>query len=84
MYGRQNRGFKYILVVIDAYSSRNWVKAQKTLTAEETASSIREIIESMEHIPSTFSSDDGKEYTSRVGGKRIFFGSWLYYSFRVH
>ena len=70
MYGRQNRGYKYILVVIDVYSSRNWVKAQKTLTSEETAASLKEIIESMEHIPSTFSSDGGKEYAPRVEGKR--------------
>ena len=69
MYGRQNSGFKYILVIIDAYSSRNWVRAQKTLTAEETASQINDIIETMEAIPSSFSSDAGKEYVPTIGGK---------------
>ena len=69
MYGRQNSGFKYILVIIDVYSSRNWVRAQKTLTSEETASQIKDILETMDQIPSSFSSDAGKEYAPTIGGQ---------------
>lgn len=68
MYGRQNSGYKYILVIIDVYSSRNWVGALKTLTAEESASQIKDIIESMDQVPSSFSRDAGKEYTPSFGG----------------
>jgi hypothetical protein len=74
MYSRKNSGYKHILVIIDVYSSRNWVRALKTLTAPETASQIKDIIESMDQVPSSFSSDAGKEYTPSLGGT---FGSIL-------
>ena len=49
-------------VVVDIFSRKNWVRAQKTLTAEETARSLDEIISSMPHPPSRFASDRGNEF----------------------
>ena len=61
-YGRRNNGFKYILVVVDAFSRKNWVRAQKTVTAKETAKNLDDIIASMKYFPRTFSSDKGSEF----------------------
>lgn len=49
-------------MVVDIFSRKNWVKAQKTLTAEETARSLDEIIQSMPYLPSRFASDRGNEF----------------------
>ena len=48
--------------MVDVFSRKNWVKAQKTLTAEETARSLDEIIQSMPYLPSRFASDRGNEF----------------------
>lgn len=50
-------------VVIDIFSRKNWVRAQKTLTAEETAKNLDEIISSMPYLPSRFASDRGSEFS---------------------
>ena len=46
-FARANRGYKYILVVIDAFSRKNWVRPMKSLQAEETARNLDSIIGSM-------------------------------------
>ena len=51
-------------VVIDTFSRKNWVRAQKTLTAEETAKNLDDIISSMPHPPTSFASDKGNEFAS--------------------
>ena len=64
-YARQNHGYKYILVVIDCFSRKNWVRPMKSTTAEETASCLDEILESMPYKPTQFASDQGNEFNSK-------------------
>ena len=61
-YGRQNDGNKYILAVYDVFSRKNWVRAQKTATAAETAKNLQSIFNSMPYKPNRFSSDQGNEF----------------------
>ena len=51
------------LVVVDTFSRKNWVRAQKRMTAEETAKSLDSIISSMPFLPSRFASDRGTEFS---------------------
>ena len=64
-YARQNHGYKYILVVIDCFSRKNWVRPMKSTTAEETAKCLDDIIGSMPYKPTQFSSDQGNEFNSK-------------------
>jgi hypothetical protein len=61
-YAAQNNGNKYILAVVDVFSRRNWVRAQKTATANETAMNLQSIFNSMPYKPNKFSSDQGNEF----------------------
>ena len=75
-YGRQNQGYKYILCVVDCFrliyfrfvklgkkffSRKNWVRPQRTATADETAKNLDSIISSMPYKPTQFSSGFLKE-----------------------
>jgi hypothetical protein len=61
----KNDGYKYILVVVDCFSRRNWLRAMKSVTAEETSKNLESIINSMDHKPSQFASDQGNEFNVR-------------------
>ena len=52
------------LVVIDTFSRKNWVRAQKTMTAKETANNLDSIISSMPFMPQRFASDRGSEFSA--------------------
>ena len=60
-YSRQNQGFKYILVVIDAFSRFAYTSPLKFKTAEDSAKAIDSIFSSFPHPPTMFSSDKGNE-----------------------
>ena len=62
-FSRQNNGFKYILSIVDTFSRKNYVRAQKTATAQETANNLDEIFDSMPIKPTKFSSDQGSEFS---------------------
>ena len=55
-YARQNNNYQYILAVVDCFSRKNWVRPQKTTTAEETAKNLDDIISSMPFKPTQFAS----------------------------
>ena len=61
-YSTVNYGHNYVLVGVDEFSRKNFVAAQKTATAEETAKNLDKIIGSMEFKPRQFSSDQGSEF----------------------
>jgi hypothetical protein len=61
-YSEANYGHNYILVGVDEFSRKNFVAAQKSATAEETAKNLDKIIGSMEFKPRQFSSDQGSEF----------------------
>ena len=64
-YSGNNYGHNYILVGVDEFSRKNYVAAQKTASAEETAKNLDQIIGSMEFKPRQFSSDQGSEFNIR-------------------
>lgn len=49
--------------MIDTFSRKNWVRPQKSMTAEETAKNLDSIISSMPYLPSRFASDRGTEFS---------------------
>ena len=62
-YSRTNKGFKYILVIIDAFSRMAYTAALKFKTAEDSANAIDSILETFLHPPVMFTSDKGNEFT---------------------
>ena len=58
-----NRPFRYVLVVIDAFSRYAWTRALKTKTAVESAEALDSILDEMPHKPRFFASDQGNEFT---------------------
>ena len=65
-YKRQkwsNGNFRYILVVIDAFSRYAWTRALKSKTAVESAAALNSIFEEMPFKPRFFASDQGNEFT---------------------
>ena len=61
-YARQNQGYKYILVVVDCFSRKNWCRPMRTTTADECAKNLENILQSMPYTPSQFASDQGNEF----------------------
>ena len=74
-YSRQNQGFKYILVVIDAFSRFAYTAPLKFKTAEDSAKALDSIFANFLHPPTLFSSDKGNE---------LGFQAVIQYSYRIH
>ena len=60
-----NSGFKYILVIIDAFSRYAWTRPLKTKQAEECAKQIDDILSNMQYVPTFFTSDQGNEFMAK-------------------
>lgn len=62
-FSKQNRGFKYILMVIDVFSKRAWAKELKNKTGEEVTKAMSSIIEGKpKYVPRNLHTDEGKEF----------------------
>ncbi|KAJ8911476.1 hypothetical protein NQ315_010847 [Exocentrus adspersus] len=61
LFASCNRGFRYILVVINCYSKYVYAKPLKNKTAIEVTKKMK-IIEEADHIPKHIQSDNGKEF----------------------
>ena len=61
---KYNNGYNYILVAIDCFSRKIWVKLLKTKTAEEVLSSFKAIMKETGHF-SSVESDQGKEFLNK-------------------
>lgn len=62
-FSRENRGFNYILMVIDVFSKRAWAKALKNKTGEEVTKAMSSIFhEFPKNIPRNLHTDEGKEF----------------------
>lgn len=62
---KQNRPFKYILVIIDVFRRFLFTRPLKTKTATETAKLFQEVIDVNGKAPEQVSSDQGGEYRGR-------------------
>lgn len=61
-YARENKNFKYILVVIDCFSKFVWTKPIKTKSGEEVMRAIDDILKDSKRTPKNLQSDQGKEF----------------------
>lgn len=59
----QNRGYRYILMVIDVFSKRAWAKGLKNKTGAEVTKAMATIFETNpQNIPHNLHTDEGKEF----------------------
>ena len=60
-----NRNYKYILLTIDLFSKKIWLRKLKTKSGPETADAIKSIINDMDYPPQTIIFDEGLEFYNR-------------------
>ena len=60
-FSRENKGYKYILVIIDSFSRFAHTVPLKFKTAEETAEAIDSVFSKFHDLPIFFTSDKGNE-----------------------
>lgn len=64
-YARNNKGYKYILMVIDAFSKYVWAKPLKNKKAEEVTKAMQGIL-NMGRKPINLQTDQGKEFDNTI------------------
>lgn len=63
-YSKLNKGYRYILVVINVFSKFVWVKPLKSKSAKDVSSSIKKIIKDV-GAPNNLQTDMGKEFFNK-------------------
>ena len=63
---KKNKGYRYILVVIDNFSKFGWTRSLKNKYSQSLADAFSEIIKSLNRKPSHLEADDGKEYVNKT------------------
>lgn len=61
-YASENKGFKYILVVIDCFSKYLWTRAVKSKNASDITNAMADIFKKSKRIPKNIITDQGREY----------------------
>ena len=70
-YGPENnRGYRYVLVVVDNFSEFGWTIPLKNKYAQSIRDTFSEIIKSSNRKPNLLETDDGKKYVNKI--QRIF------------
>ena len=69
-YARQNKGFKYILVVIDGFSKYAWTEPLKNKSATEVTNAFSRILQ-LGRCPKHLQTDQGKEFFNGIFSKLI-------------
>lgn len=64
-YARENRGYRYIFVVIDCYSKYMWTRPLKNKTAREILKAMKEILKDADYAPKHIQSDQGTEFYNK-------------------
>lgn len=62
-YARFNKGFRYILVVIDTFSKYVWAFPVKRKTGKEVATAMRKVLK--QRVPRNLQTDAGKEFYNK-------------------
>lgn len=68
-YARENRGYRYIFVVIDCYSKYVWTRPLKNKTAREISEAMKEVLKDAYYAPKHIQSDHGTEFYNRYFAK---------------
>ena len=61
-YASSNRGFRYILMVLNAFSKRLWARPVKRKTGEEVTKAMKQILNEVKVMPKNMQTDQGKEF----------------------
>ena len=65
-YGpKNNRGYRYILVVVDNFSKFGWTITLKNKYAQSITDAFSQIITTSRRKPNLLETDDGKEYLNK-------------------
>lgn len=64
-YAHENRGFKFILVVIDCFSKFLWMEAIKDKTAASVTKAMQTILKRSKRKPKNLQTDQGKEFYNK-------------------
>ena len=64
-YQHANRGYKYILLMIDCFTKKIWTKPMKKKDKLTSANAMNEILNKLENHPNTIITDDGLEFFNR-------------------
>ena len=81
-YSKQNKNYKYILVVLDIFSRFAWGRPLKSKTGREVTDALSDIFTKCDRKPSRIWSDDGTEFfNSQVQGLLRKNGITLYSTF---
>lgn len=64
-YARENKGYRYILVVIDCYSKYVWTRPLKNKTAREVSIAMKEVLKESNYAPKHIQSDQGTEFYNK-------------------
>ncbi len=64
-YSSKNSGYNFILVVIDCFTKKLWVKPLKSKRGDETAQALRSIFLSMRYQIQSLIFDEGLEYVNK-------------------
>ena len=66
-YGpKNNKGYRYILVVIDNFSKFGWTIPLKNKFSQSITDAFSEIIKSSNRKPNLLETDDGREYVNKI------------------
>lgn len=64
-FARENKGNRYILVVIDCFSKYSWTRPIKTKTGVEVTGAMRNIMQEANYSPKNLQSDNGTEFYNK-------------------
>ena len=64
-YASLNKGYKYLLTVIDTFSKFAWVEATKTKTGSEVTKVFQNILKKGSRVPHSLQTDDGGEFFNK-------------------
>ena len=66
-YGpKNNRGYRYILVIVDNFSKFGWTKPLKNKYSQSITDAFSQIIKTSKRKPNLLETDDGKEYVNKI------------------
>ena len=63
---KNNRGYRYTLVVIDNFSKFGWIIRLKNKCAQSIRDAFSEVVKSSERKPNLLETDEGKEYVIKI------------------
>nr|XP_023027733.1 uncharacterized protein LOC111515764 [Leptinotarsa decemlineata] len=64
-FAKENRGYNYILVIINAFSKYVWAVPVKTKTGKDITAAMKSALEQISNPPKNLQTDMGKEFHNK-------------------